>query len=367
MNDARLAIIYKRGGTDLPQNCRPIALLNVIYKLLVSVVQAKVSSKTDGTLDENQYGPSTGKSAAQPVLTLRGTQEIQEEAALECHLLLLDWEKAFDKVLQDRMTKAIKRLGVPDKMINMMSAKYKEPNYTTVDKDTKTDPRIQRAAIRQGCPLPPYLPIMPMTVIMHDVEKDPTELEQEIIEGSKSHKQVSGELFCADDTIIMAKSAEAVEIVLPRIEEESHKYALKLNQNKCVHIQMNAIHRIHFKQGNAVPIQTQAGYLGGRIKNTGGHKPELQHRTTAVTATWTTVGRLDLLWGKSRASVKWKLKVYDAVIVAKLVYGLSSIPHSRADANNIDAFQMRGLRKIVNIKPPTGPGHPIRNSSRLQT
>ena len=39
---------------------------------------------------------------------------------------------------------------------------------------------------------------------------------------------------------------------------------------------MNATHRIHFRQGNAVPIQTQADYLGGKIKNTGDHKPELQ-------------------------------------------------------------------------------------------
>ena len=106
---------------------------------------------------------------------------------------------------------------------------------------------------------------------------------------------------------------------------------------------MNAIHRIHFKQGNTVPIQTQADYLGGKNKNTGDHKPELRHR---ISATWKTVRRLDLLWGKSRASIKWEIRVYDAVIVTKkLMYGLTSIPLSRADANKLDAFHMRGLRK----------------------
>ena len=62
----------------------------------------------------------------------------------------------------------------------------------------------------------------------------------------------------------MAKTAEAVEIILHRIEKEPHKYALKLNQSKCIHIHMNATHRIHFGQGDAVPIQTQADYLGGK-------------------------------------------------------------------------------------------------------
>ena len=147
----------------------------------------------------------------------------------------------------------------------------------------------------------------------------------------------------------MAKTAEAVEIILRRIEIESHKYALKLNQGKCIHRQMNATHRIHFKQRNAVPIQTQADLPRRKIQNTGDHKPELQHR---IAATWKTVRRLDLLWGKSRASVKWKIKVYDAVIVAKLMYGLTSIPPSKADANKIDAFQLKGFRKILEAKHP---------------
>lgn len=124
---------------------------------------------------------------------------------------------------------------------------------------------------------------------------------------------------------------------------------------------MNAIHGIHFRQGNAVPIQTQADYLRGKMKNTGDHKPELQHR---ITATWTTVRRLDLLWGKSRASTKLKLKVYDAVIVATLMYGLSSIPFPRADANKIDAFQRAEEKKSNTL---AGPGYLIRNYLKLQT
>ena len=247
------------------------------------------------------------------------------------------------------MTKAIKRFGIPNKIINMINGIYREPNYTIVDKNTTTHPRIQRAGIRQGCPLSPYLFVVLMAVIMYDVEKGLTVQELEIVENSKLHKQVSGNFFYADDTIIMAQKAEAFEIILHRIEAESHKYALKLNQRKCIHIQMKAIHRIHFRQRNTVRIQTQADYLGGKIKNTGDHKPELQHR---ISATWKTVRRLDLLWGKPSASIKWKIRVYGAVVVTKLMYGLISITLSKADADKIDAFQMKRLRNILKVKHP---------------
>ena len=40
------------------------------------------------------------------------------------------------------------------------------------------------------------------------------------------------------------------------------------------------------------------------------------------------------------------------MIVTKLMYGLTSIPLSRADANKLDAFHMRGLRKILKVKHP---------------
>ena len=64
MTSSKLAITYKKGGTDLPQNYRPIALLNVIYKLLASIIQAKISSKMGGVIDKHQLGFRKGKSTS---------------------------------------------------------------------------------------------------------------------------------------------------------------------------------------------------------------------------------------------------------------------------------------------------------------
>ena len=205
MNDAKLAIIYQKGSTALPQNYRPIALLNVIYKLCASTLKTRISSKMDEAINKHPFGFRKGKSTSQPLLILRRPQGIQKEAAPESHLLLLDWEKAFDKVPQSKMVRAIRRLGVPEKIINMMKAIYLAPNYVNPEKDVTTTPRIQKTGSRQGCPLSPYLFIMLMTVITHDVESSLTEQELDTTNRDRLRKQVNGKRFYADDAIIMTK------------------------------------------------------------------------------------------------------------------------------------------------------------------
>ena len=67
------------------------------------------SQRPNSVLEKN-------KSTAQPLFIHRRIQELQEEAGLSFHTLLLDWEKAFDKVDQKRMIKAIERLGINTKL-----------------------------------------------------------------------------------------------------------------------------------------------------------------------------------------------------------------------------------------------------------
>ena len=201
-----------------------------------------------------------------------------------------------DKVSQSKMIRAIRRLGIPEKIINMIKTIYLAPNYIITEKTLRPHLEFKKQESDKGAHCHLTFFIMLMTVIMHDVEASLAEQELETTHRDRRHKQVNGKPFYADDTIIMARTAESVEIVLHKIELESSKYSLELNQNICIHIQMDAIERIHFMEGIVVPIQTQADYLGGRIKNTGDHKPEIQHR---ITATWATLRKLDLLWGKS--------------------------------------------------------------------
>ena len=64
----------------------------------------------------------------------------------------------------------------------------------------------------------------------------------------------------------------------------------------------------------------------------------------------TILRKLDQFWRKANPSERMKINVYDAVIRAKLLYGLESAPMPESVKHKLDVFQLKGLRKILNIK-----------------
>ena len=199
-------------------------------------------------------------------------------------------------------------------------------SFTVKDGRNTSSKKEQRTGIRQGCPLSPYLFILLLTVIMHDVYDDLTEEDRQVVREGTPYKVNLRELFYADDTLIMTKTAAAAEIILHQIEHESSKYNLKLNYTKCIHLRMNSLDTIGYVNGQLMPTHADAIYLGGKITANANYKKDISHR---IAITWTTLKRLNLLWRKAPVSLKWKLRVFDAVITAKLIYGLETHLRSR--------------------------------------
>ena len=115
MDDANVAVLFKKGSTENPENYRPIALLITTCEILVSIVQRRLAQGMDQAIDEMQFGFRIGRSTSQPLQIVRRTAEIVEESCASMYTLLIDWEKAFDKVDQERLIFALERTGIPQK------------------------------------------------------------------------------------------------------------------------------------------------------------------------------------------------------------------------------------------------------------
>ena len=111
---------------------------------------------------------------------------------------------------------------------------------------------------------------------------------------------------------------------------------------------MNEIMRVGYSDGTQVIVKHQAVYLGAIIVKKSEYKPELNHRIVATARAMT---NLNGLWLKAPVSTKWKIRVFDAVCVAKLTYGLENLPITPEACKKLDTFYHKSLGKITGIPP----------------
>ena len=56
-------------------------------------------------------------------------------------------------------------------------------------------------------------------------------------------------------------------------------------------------------------------------------------------------------FGQKRISKRWKLTILDVVVMNKLMYGLGTMQLPKSDQDRIAAFQMKMLRRVLNVPP----------------
>ena len=230
-------------------------------------------------------------------------------------MAMLDWEKAFDKIQHDKLILSLKRMGFSNHCCDVVQDCYSKPTFFVKDAFGMSDDKKQRSGIQQGCPLSPYLFILVMSCIDHDIA------------ASKSRRVSNARLpglyfdmvYYADDTIIFSTDNRSLNELLHLTETISSRYGLKLNRNKCVVIQMNNEGQVHFDNGNPLPKKYEATYLGNEINREVNIKHEVLNKMQEVRKIWF---KMAPYWRASNANQKWQLIIFNAVTLSKLLYVL---------------------------------------------
>ena len=74
----------------------------------------------DKHLQKTQYGFRRNRGTADAIQLVRRIAEYGEKTTNPLIMVLLDWEKAFDKVDREGLILAMDRLGVDDKLIRIV-------------------------------------------------------------------------------------------------------------------------------------------------------------------------------------------------------------------------------------------------------
>ena len=343
---ANIAACYKKGDATHMKNYRPIALLQVLYKVLASLVRNRLQQALEPWIQRNQFGFRPKKSTSQAIFIARRLLDIAERQHSNLSLILLDWEKAFDKINQQKLLQVLRRLKTPPNMLKLITLMYDNPKFRITAAGTSSAYRTQESGIRQGCPLSPYLFVLLMSALFADIKAQlNTPKQKEPIRGIRF-----AEILYADDTLIFGTHTHSINKFLHAIQRESEYYNLQLNYDKCINLTLHQHQSsIKYADGTLVPRRKEATYLGTLLSDSVDNHREICSRLAAATAT---CHRLKLFWDKAHTSVRWKIRVFDSILRSKVLYGLECIQLTQSDVVKLNAFQMKGLRRILHL-PPT--------------
>ena len=237
---ANVALIPKtEQHAPVSSKFRPIALLNVDYKIIAGAVARRIAGVLQLLVDELQTGFVPGRFILENITFNRDLLDYCETTQSPLLMAFLDFEKAFDRVSWSFRDEVMETMGFPPTILNLVRGLYANANCEVIVNGEKTRPIKQTRGVRQGCPLSPVLFALfaePLGLLLRSLEKRGQGrpkcgvLIPRVYSGGKQRRV--GSQF-ADDTTVYATTHEAMQYTMFRIRAEfCVASGAKLNESK---------------------------------------------------------------------------------------------------------------------------------------
>jgi mannosylglycoprotein endo-beta-mannosidase len=165
INKGLITLIPKTGDRPKLSNWRPITLLGSIYKVLAKTLAERIQSAFTHIIRPNQTGFVKGRSILDNVFMAQKALGWAEESEQDLVLLLLDFEKAFNRIEWGFLFMALTKLGFSGTWVSWVGSLY-QAAFSTIKVNGAAGPNFQLARlVRQGCLLAPYLFILVTDVL----------------------------------------------------------------------------------------------------------------------------------------------------------------------------------------------------------
>ena len=152
-------LIYKKGESSDVSNFRPIALMSCIYKLLMGIMAKRLMcwSIDMGLLSDEQKSARLTEGCFEHAYILKSIVGQAQRNKKRLSLAWLDICNAFGSVPHSVIITTLRHLGVPEKLVTLITNAYRGASSTIKTPDGLTRSIPVRAGVKQGWPLSPIL------------------------------------------------------------------------------------------------------------------------------------------------------------------------------------------------------------------
>lgn len=338
--DGIIVSLYKGKGSKAEcSSYRPITLLSVPGKVFAHVLLSRIEPLLMTNRRPQQSGFTAGRSTSDAILALRLLSDLHREFNQPLFVAYVDLKSAFDSVDREALWKAMRGIGTPTILLNLMQDLYGLTS-SQVRLGAQLSPSFQtKSGVRQGCVLAPALFCRAVDWILHNAL-------------AQSGSSLSGEQFTDTD---YADDIAAIDNNLPRLVNTLEKIESACSE-LGLHISWSKTKIQNVGTGPPAPDVTVLGqtvegvdrftYLGSQLCSSDGSRSE-QLRRIGIAAS--KMKSLSKLWHQSHLALTTRLRLYMSLIVPILLYASETWTTTKLDLAHLQAFHMRCQRQILNI------------------
>ena len=336
--------VFKKGDKLQCSNYRGITLLNVAYKLLSGIVLRRLSVFSEDLLGEYQAGFRPNRSTMDQIFTVRQILEKFHEYGIDLHMLFIDYVQAFDQLSRNGLIRALLRLGIPRKLVSLVSMTLRDCEARVLVSGRVSQPFSVGRGVRQGDGLSAVLFNLALHSAINAVDPG----------GTIFHKssQLCG---YADDIAILSRSLSALEGLFAQLELETRELGLAVSSSKTKYMKLSAREQRNVEDvslnGTTFESVTEFKYLGTLLNKENKVSDEIQKRIVAGGRAYYAAIKIFRSRLLSRTT---KLKLYKTLIRPIVTYGSEAWTMSDKDENSLLVFERRILRRIFGAKCVAG-------------
>ena len=149
--------IPKKGDTLQCCNNRTIALISHSSKIILKIIAKRLGAMLEREIAVEQAGFRPGRGTRNQILNLKLVIEKNREKRKNLYLCFIDYTKAFDMVMHDRLWADMLRLGTPTHIIYLLMGIYNEQKAKVRTSYGDSDWFTIEKGVRQGCIISPHL------------------------------------------------------------------------------------------------------------------------------------------------------------------------------------------------------------------
>ena len=324
-----IILIYKKGCPFEPCNYRPIALLNVIAKLLSGIHNNRLRDHLASIIPPEQTGFVPKRSISENITLLQDATFFAKRHHPSAIILSLDFQKAYDRVQRPVLLAILKKMGFGPRWLTIISTMYeRRVAKLCINGKLSSTFALQRGVL-QGDPLSPALFILQCSP-----------LYARLNEARQAHgiplphgQQAPVATFYADDTNLMAKSPDSAVDLYNIAQWFCDHSGAKLHPNKCVAIASgpsattlpNGIKILNHNDHTTI-----LGILMGTNTNRQTQSTNVITKMIQRCNAWSHVGR----------TIEGKTTIARAMLLSTVWYVLGVIP--------INAIEAKQLQRAIN-------------------